>query len=177
MLLFFFSHFLHQFHEMLIRCIHIFSFVHKILFTAPTIPVLTNNWFIHLPNKEKKLPSLFVKVFRDLRTVHFKLEVTTGHYVRARASLADKRISIFPGLSRLLANATKDDIMSYLACLKTISGLLYDLNRSIRSISFPNHRRSKTIPTFSKLSKIHHVKQKGSRITIISNLHSRVTLK
>ena len=163
---------------MLIRCIHIFSFVHKILVTAPTIPVLTNNsWFIHLPNKEKKLPSLFVNVFRDLRTLHFKLEVTTGHYVRARASLADKRIPIFPWLSCLLANATKDDVMSYLTCLKTISGLLYDFNRSIRSISFPNHRRSKTIPTFSKLSKIHYLKQTDSRITIISNLHSRVTLK
>ena len=120
---------------MLIRCIHIFSFMHKILVTAPTIPVLTNNsWFIHLPNKEKKLPSLFVNVFRDLRTVHFKLE----HYVRARASLADKRIPIFPGLSCLLANATKDDVMSYLTCLKTISGLPYDFNRFIRSTSFQN---------------------------------------
>ena len=166
LLLFFFSYFLHQFHEMLIRCIHTFSFVHKILVTAPTIPVLTNNsWFIHLSNMKKKLPSLFVNVFRDLKTVHFKLEVTTGHYVRARASLADKRIPIFPGLSCLLANATKDDVMSYLTCLKTISGLLYDFNRSIR------RRRSKTIPTFLKLSKIHHLKQNDSRITIISNLH------
>ena len=139
LLLFLFSHFLHQFHEMLIRCIHIFSFVGKILVTAPTIPVLTNNsWFIHLPNMEKKLPSLFVNVFRDLRTVHFKLEVTTGHYVRARASLPDKRIPIFPGLSCLLANATKDDVMSYLTCLKTIIGLLYNFNRFTRSISFQN---------------------------------------
>ena len=64
LLLLFFSHFLHQFHEMLIRCIHKFSFLHKILVTAPTIPVLTNNsWFIHLPNKAKKTSfSLFVHV-------------------------------------------------------------------------------------------------------------------
>ena len=139
LLLFFFFHFLHPFHEMLIRCIHIFSFVHKILVTAPTIPVLTNNsWFLHLPNMEKKLPFLFVNVFRDLKTVHFKLEVTTGHYVRARASLADKRIPIFPGLSCLLANVAKDDVVSDLTCSKTISGLLYDFNRSIRGISFQN---------------------------------------
>ena len=91
LLLLFFPYFqLEMFHEMLIRYIHIFSFVHKILVTAPTIPVLTNNsWFIHWPNKEKSPLSLYV--FRD--AVYFKPVVTTGH-VRARASLANKRLKI-----------------------------------------------------------------------------------
>ena len=48
LLLLFCFYFLHQFDEMLIGCFHLFGFVHKILVTAPTIPVLTNNnWFIH----------------------------------------------------------------------------------------------------------------------------------
>ena len=91
-----------------------------------------NTWFIDWPRKEKKrLPFLFINAFRDLQTVYFKPEVTTGRYVRARAALADKRIPVFPGLSCLLANASKDDVMSYLTCSKTISGLLYEFNRSI----------------------------------------------
>ena len=131
------SYYLHQFHEMLIHSIHIFGFVHKILVTAPTIPIPTkNSWFIHWPNKEKKLPFLFINSFEDLETVYFKPEVTTGHDVRACAALADKRIPVVPGLSCLLANATKDDVMSYVTCSKTISGLLYEFNRSIWNISF-----------------------------------------
>ena len=125
-----------------------FSFVHKILVNAPTIPVVMNNsWFIHLSKKEKKkLPSLFINVFRYLKKVHFKREVTTGHYVRARVSLADKRILAFPKLSYLLTNATKDHLMSYLSCLKTISGPLYDFNRSTWSISFQNLTTLSDVP-------------------------------
>ena len=44
-------------------------------------------------------------------------------------------------------------------------------------LSKPNHRRCKIRPTFLRFSKIHHAKQNGLRITINSNLHSRVTLK
>lgn len=157
---------------MLICCFYIFGFVHKILVIASTILVLTNNnWFKHWPNKEKKLSSSLINALRDLKAVNFTPEVTTGHYVRARASLVDKRIPVFLGLSCLLANAAKHDVMSDLTCSKTISGLLYDFNWSIWSIW-----RCKIIPTFSKFSKINHAKQNGLRITINSNLHSRVTL-
>ena len=51
---------------------------------------------------KKNLPSHFINVFRD--AVHFKPEVTTGGYVRARASLTDERIPVLPGLSCLLVN-------------------------------------------------------------------------
>ena len=98
-MLFFFSHFLHQFHEMSIRCIHIFSFVHKILVPAPTIPVPRNNsLFLHLPNQEKKTSFSPCKCLQRLKDNSLQ---TRGHH-------------------------------------RSLRGLLYDFNRSIRSISFQN---------------------------------------
>lgn len=66
----------------------------------PTISSLTNNnniiglYTLPKNGKEKHSP------FSLLKTVHFQPEDSSGHYVRARALLADERIPVFPGFPR-----------------------------------------------------------------------------
>ena len=81
--------------------------------------------------------------------------------------MADKRIPAFPGLSCLILVVQKPLLVYFMSLINPYEACPFK----------PNHRRSKTIPTFSKLLKICHVKQNGSRITFNSNLHSRVTFK
>ena len=74
----------------------------NILVNTKTIPVLTSNtWFIHIIKRKKKssVASLFINVFRDLKTVHFKPEVTTGHY--ATTGIPKQHLHYFAKLSKI----------------------------------------------------------------------------
>lgn len=94
------SYLLHQFHDMLIRCIHIFSFVHKVLVNDSTISVQPNNsWFIILPKKEKEKLSL--SLYKCLYRLKDSSLQTRGHHRSPRHHRRSKTSEYFWKVSKI----------------------------------------------------------------------------